>query len=296
MSFASYHPGINLLWFTGALVMSLMFSQPIFLLLSLMGAFAYSVKRGGLRVLIFNLCLLPCVVLFSVYYGAFHHFGVTVLWRNTLGNVMTQEAFFCGLVLGLRISTTLMWMSCVFSVFTTDKLVYLLGRVSPRASLFLAILLRMCPRVKARYLKMKTARAGVGMGTGVGNPLHRIKHLIALLSMTLTWLLDSIGMISQSMTSRGGRLPGRRAYSLYSFTLRDRALVVGSCFLMTLCAMAWALGMTKLSFDPRIYMLPVTPLSFLFYGAYGLFCFLPLGLEIRDEVSFAHQRQKAFQL
>ena len=49
------------------------------------------------------------------------------------------------------------WFSCIFFVFTTDKVVYLFGKVSPRLSLFLAIGLRMVPRIQKEAKRINMA-------------------------------------------------------------------------------------------------------------------------------------------
>ena len=100
--------------------------------------FVSSMKRNGKRAVIFNLCLLPLVVCFALYYSSYHHFGVTVLKQNFIGNNLTVESFVYGLVIGLRFATLCMWLEAIFRVVTSDKVVYLFGRVSPRLSLFLS--------------------------------------------------------------------------------------------------------------------------------------------------------------
>lgn len=164
MGFESYHPAINLIYFVSVLFGTLSFRRPVFVVISFFCAFLYSAKRGGRRQVVFNLCLLPLILLYGLFYAGYHHFGVTVLKRNFIGNRMTLEALLCGLTWGTVLAAAVMWMCCIFSVFTTDKVVYLLGRVSPGAALFLAILLRMCPRMKEQGKKIHVARKAVGRG------------------------------------------------------------------------------------------------------------------------------------
>lgn len=292
MGFECYHPAINLIYFLCVIPAAAAFQQPVFLLISYVCAFAYSVRRGKRKTLIFDLCLIPLTLIFAWCYAAFHHFGVTVLWKNFIGNSMTREAAFRGLTLGLSIASVLMWLSCLFSVFTADKVEYLFGRISPRLTLFLSAILRMCPRIRAQAKKIGTARKAVGRGTNQGNIFRRIGNTFKIFSMLITWFIEAIGTASDSMKSRGCLLRGRTAFSVYRFDSRDRGFVLGLFSCLTLVTMGALLGQTGITFDPRIHMNPITPFSGLFYLAYGVLCLLPMALELAGEYHFEHLRRK----
>lgn len=290
MGFESYHPAINLIYFITAIAAAILFKQPVFLAISYLCAFAYSVKRNGRRAVMFNLCLIPMIVVFMLYYSSYNHFGVTVMRQNFVGNNMTVESLLYGLTLGVIAASVVMWLSCVCSIFTADKVVYLFGRVSPKLSLFLSIILRTVPRVKAQAKKISTARKAVGRGISQGNLIQRILNAINIFSMLITWLLESMTTTSDSMRSRGYALSGRTAFSIYRFDNRDRSLVVGLFGCMTVMLMGGLLGETEIWFDPRIRMNPISMLSCVFYCGYGLLCLLPLILELWSEYRFKKMR------
>ena len=102
----------------------------------------------------FGLCLVPLVVALGLFYSSYHHFGVTNLRQNFIGNQITLESLVYGLALGCTLAGVAMWMSCVYAVFSADKVVYLLGRVSPRLSLFLSLLLRLVPEMWVQARKI----------------------------------------------------------------------------------------------------------------------------------------------
>ena len=291
MGFEKCHPAVNFIYFAGVIAGTIAFQHPIFLVISFLCAFAYSIKRNGWKALIFNLVLLPLIVAFALYYSSYHHFGITVLEQNMIGNNMTLESLVYGFVLGTVAAGVLMWFSCVFSVFTTDKVVYLFGKVSPRLSLFLAIALRMIPRIKKEAKKINTAQKGIGRGVSQGNFFQRLKNCIRIFSMLITWTIESLTTASESMRSRGSSLRGRKAFSIYRFDDRDRAYVVGMFLCLTLTAMAVILRQTNIFYDPKIIMTPITAMSFLFYAGYGAFCLMPLGLELWTEYRFWKARK-----
>ena len=188
-----------------------------------------------------------------------------------------------------------MWLSCLFSIFTADKVVYLFGRISPRLSLFLSILLRMCPRIKAQAKKISTARKSIGRGVNQGNIFRRIANAFKIFSMLISWLIEAMGTLSDSMKSRGYLLKGRTAFSIYRFDNRDRGFVVGIFTCLTLLLMGILLGQTGITFDPRIHMNPITPLSAVFYLGYAALCLLPMAVEVGGEVRFSHLRRETAQ-
>ena len=291
MGFEKCHPAVNFIYFSAVIAGTILFNHPIFLLISFVCGFLYSIKRNGWKAFVFNAILIPLIAAFALYYSNFNHFGVTVLRQNMIGNNMTVESLVYGFALGVTAAGVLMWFSCIYSVFTTDKVVYLFGKVSPRLSLFLAILLRMVPRIKREAKKINTAQRGIGRGANQGNVFQRLRNSIRILSILITWTIDSLTLASESMRSRGSSLRGRKAFSIYRFDNRDRAYVVVLFVCLTMTMMAVILKQTDILYDPRIVMTPITALSCLFYAGYGVFCLMPLGLELWTQYRFWKARK-----
>ena len=176
MRFDSYHPAINLIYFSAAVFCAADFDHPCFIIIAWAGFFIYSFMLNGRKGLLFNLCLIPLDtrsrVLYGCIYAGYNHFGVTVIRENIIGNMITLESFVYGLTIGLRAAILLMIFSCVLSVFSSDKVVYLFGRISPRLSLFLSIILRSQPLIKKMASLINTARRGIGKGARQGSVLR----------------------------------------------------------------------------------------------------------------------------
>lgn len=287
MGFERCHPAVNFIYFAAVFVGMITFQHPVFLAISFLCAFAYSIKRNGIKALVFNLCLLPLILAFGLYYSSYTHFGMTVLKQNMIGNNMTLESLIYGFVLGVIGVGCCIWFSCVFSVFTTDKVVYLFGKVSPRLSLFLAISLRMIPRIKKEAKRINMAQQGIGRGANQGELWQRVRNCVRIFSMLLTWTIDSLTIASESMRSRGSSLRGRKAFSIYRFDNRDRAYVIGLFLCLTLTMMAVLLGQTDMVYDPRILWVTVNPV---FCIGYGILCLMPLMLELWTEYQFRKAR------
>lgn len=290
MKFDSYHPMINLIYFTSAIACTICFKQPVFLGISFFCAFAYSIKLGGIKMLLLNLLFVLLGLGYAARYASYEHFGVTVLTVNMIDNQITLESFVYGLVNGLIFATVCMWFCCIFMLITADKIVYLFGRISPKLSLFLSILLRTVPRIKTRAKRIEISREGIGKGIVQGNLWRKFLHLISLLSILVTWTLEDFVESSNSMKSRGYSLRGRTAFSIYRFDNRDRSLVIVFFGCLTLIGMAVLFDQTTMYFDPMIIMNPITRMSYVFYTVYAVFLLLPMVLQIVGEWRFEKLR------
>lgn len=292
MRFDSYHPMINLIYFTAAILCTICFDQPVFLAISFVCALAYSVKLNGIKMLILDLIFVICAIGYAAWYSYYNHFGMTNLRVNFIGNQITLEAVCYGLTRGVTVITLFMWFLCIFRLITADKVVYLFGRISPKLSLFLSILLRMVPRIKERAKYIEVSREGIGKGIRQGNIVARISHLFSLLSILITWTLEDFVESSNSMRSRGYSLKGRTAFSIYRFDNRDRGLVILFFFCLTLVGMAVLLNQTGIYYSPVIIINPITPLSYVFYGAYAVFLLLPMTLQCIGENKFKQKKEE----
>lgn len=290
MGFESCHPAVNFLFFAAVLYGSVSFRHPAFLAISCLCACAYSVKRNGKAAAIFNLFLLPLVFCFALYYSSYHHFGVTVLKQNFIGNNLTVESFVYGLVIGLRGATVCMWLSCLYRIVSSDKVVYLFGKVSPLLSLFLTILLRLVPRVKQEAQRIDLAQKGIGRGSNQGNLWQRFINCLRIFSMLITWMISALALEADSMRSRGSLLRGRTAFSIYRFDNRDRAFVIALFSCITLTAMGVILGATEMFYNPRIIWKPMDARNSATAIGYTVLCLLPMGLELWTEYRFRKAR------
>ena len=134
-TFSRYHPLVNFLFFTLVLVYSMVLMHPVCLAVSLTGAIWYAVVLNGPKAVRFSLKVtLPVLLLAAVVNPAFNHAGVTILCYLPTGNPLTLESILYGLAAGAMLCAVLMWFMCYNAVMTSDKFVYLFGRVIPPLS------------------------------------------------------------------------------------------------------------------------------------------------------------------
>lgn len=292
MGFEACHPAVNFIFFASVIYGAVTFKHPVFVLIAFLCAFAYSVKRCGKRAAILNLCLLPLILAFALYYSSYHHFGVTVLKKNFINNDITLESIVYGLVIGLRFATLCMWLEAMFRVVSSDKVVYLFGKVSPLLSLFLTILLRLIPRISQEARRINLAQKGIGRGSNQGNVFQRFGNSLRIFSMLITWIISALALESDSMRSRGSLLRGRTVFSIYRFDNRDRAFVIALFSYITMTAMGVILGASKMWYNPRIIWRPLNGIGIVTAIGYLALCFMPMALELWTEYRFHAARKR----
>ncbi|MCL2167181.1 MAG: energy-coupling factor transporter transmembrane protein EcfT [Clostridiales bacterium] len=221
-SFAGFHPLVNLLYFSAVIGFAMFFTHPACLGISLICAISYSLYVNGRKAAKFILVfMLPMLLFTALINPAFNHQGITILTYLPSGNPLTLESIVYGVAAATMLITVISWFSCLNSVMTSDKLVYLFGRLIPALSLVLSMALRFVPRYREQLKIIANAQHCVGRGGIDGNILQKMKHAVKIQSIMVTWALENAIETADSMNGRGYGLPGRSSFSLYRFDRRD---------------------------------------------------------------------------
>ena len=226
-SFSGFHPIINFIFFTLVLLVSMFVMHPVYLAVSLAGAFVYAFHMKGKKALGISLkFMLPMMLIAAAVNAAFNHQGATILTYLPSGNPLTLESILRGLAGAVMLAAVITWFQCYSAVMTSDKFVYLFGRVIPALSLVLSMTLRFIPKFRAQLQVVTQAQRCVGRDVSQGSIPQRVRTGITILSILITWSLENAIETADSMKSRGYGLPGRTAFSIYRFDKRDKALLV----------------------------------------------------------------------
>ncbi|HAE91442.1 MAG TPA: cobalt transporter, partial [Tissierella sp.] len=222
-AFSRYHPAVNFLYFGFIFGFSMVFMHPICLLISLVCSLIYSIELKGKRAIKFNFAfLIPTILITSLINPAFNHEGATIITYLHTGNPLTLESIVYGLAASTMLAAIICWFSCYNEIMTSDKFVYLFGRIIPSMSLILSMSLRFVPKFKTQIKVVSDAQKCVGRDVSNGSVIERIRHGLTILSIMITWALESSIETADSMKSRGYGLPGRTAFSIYKFEKRDK--------------------------------------------------------------------------
>lgn len=282
--FAQYHPLVNFLYFTLVLVFSMVLRHPLAQGVSLLCACIYAVQAEGQRAVLFCLkwCL-PIFLLTALFNPAFSHKGVTILLYLPTGNPLTLESILYGVSAGVLLVTVMVWFMNSSRVITSDKFIYLFGRVIPALSLVLSMTLRFIPKFKSQLAAVVEAQRSIGRDISQGSLLRRMKLAVSVLSIMITWALENAMDTADSMKGRGYGLPGRTAFSIYRLDDRDKSALA---FLL-LCAFCLVMGTAASAFSFRYYpgirAGARTPLALSFQLVYAALCAMPILLNAFEE-------------
>ncbi len=226
-TFSSFHPVVNFLYFGLAFAFSMVFMHPACLLVSLACALTYAVCLNGKKAVRFTLIyMLPMFLTAAIINPAFNHEGGTILAYLPNDNPLTLESVAYGLAASAMLVSVVTWFSCYNAVMTSDKFVYLFGRIIPALSLVLSMTLRFVPKFRAQIRVVSNAQKCVGRDVSNGGVIERARNGLTILSIMVTWALENAIETADSMKSRGYGLRGRTAFSIYRFDRRDRAAAV----------------------------------------------------------------------
>ena len=217
--FARLHPLVDLTFFVLVLAFAMFLSHPAVQLAGLVCAALFALRCTGRGFGRRMAMLLPLMLLAAVVNPLVSHQGVTVLFRFPSGNACTLESVLYGISAAVRLGTAVLWFMGWNAVMTSDKFVYLFGRILPSLSLTLSMGLRFVPRLLRRTREVSQAQK-------LAQPAERgwlagIRRAGRGVSIVVTWALENALDTADSMKSRGYGLPKRTAFSLFRFTLRD---------------------------------------------------------------------------
>ena len=266
------------------------FLHPACLLLSLAAALRYAVCLNGRRAVRRSLrYLLPAALLAALINPTFNHQGATILTYLPSGNPLTLESIAYGLAAAL-LSAVVTWFSCYTAVMTSDKFVYLFGRVIPALSLILSMALRFVPRFQVQARAVSQAQRCVGRDVSDGSLLQRLRNGVTILSILLTWCLENALETADSMKSRGYGLPGRTAFSIYRLDDRDQAALWWLGALGGYILSMWGAGGFACRYFPTFRLAPRDGWSLSGLLAFGLLCLTPVIIDRREDRQWTRLR------
>lgn len=284
-AFETYHPIVLFSFFVAAIGLSMFFMHPIYLAITIFSAISLNTALRRQPFFKDWKLYVPLFFLMAIINPMISHNGQLVLLYIN-GNALTVEAIMYGIAIATMIVAIMLWFSCYNVVMTSDKFIYLFGKVSPALSLTLSISLRLVPRFKHQLAQIVQAQKGIGMDYTAGSLWHRIKCIVRILSILITWALDNAIDTADSMKARGYGVKKRTAFSLFIFERRD-GYVLAIIILLFLSNLAASfIGTTTFYFYPTFGAIKWDIVSILFYSNYFILLSIPLAIEIRGALKW----------
>ncbi|MCI2112621.1 MAG: energy-coupling factor transporter transmembrane protein EcfT [Ruminococcus sp.] len=290
-AFSKLHPTVNFIFFAFVLVLSMFVMNPVCLALSLVCAFVNAVYLNGIKTV--KLCLkfiMPMMLLIILINPVFNHQGVTILTYFPWDNPLTLESIIYGIASAALLSSVVLWFSVFNRVITSDKLVYLFGRIIPSLSLVLSMSLRFVPKFSAQFKNVRNAQRCIGRDISDGSVINRIKNGIRIISIMLSWSMENAIETADSMKSRGFGLKGRTAYSIYRFDRRDLTVLIIVALLGVTVSVSAITGVIDFNYYPSIKGNLTDALSLATFFLYGILMLIPTILNAWEGIKWKRLR------
>ena len=286
LGFKSVHPISAFVFFVFAFMLSMTASHPLLLAVSFITGLTYDIKLSGKKAVSFFLkVILPMVFLITFFNGIFSHYGVTVLFKIPNGNNFTLEALVFGFVFSIRTASALLWLNSFNEIITSDKFIFLFGRISPKTALVISMVLRFIPLVRSQSEEIKKAEKGVGNLPTEKDFIGKIRHGARRLSILISWTLEKGIDSADSMKARGYGLTGRTSFNSYPFTLEDTLFLMLS---LIASVMFFYVGAEyKAGYNPVIDVPMPDNLSLIFIIFIALVLLLPTFYDLREEIKWS---------
>ena len=272
--FKSYHPLANLIFYVAVIGVTMLTDDPFMLLVSLFGSIAYGVLLEGKKAVIITLRgILPVIIFTALLNPLFNHAGITPLFYMPGGNAVTLEAVLFGISAGVKLSAVVMWFYSLNKIVTSDKIIYLFGKISPYFGLTLSLILGFVPVVKNKFSICFEAQSQFGKSKFV--------TLARCMLSTAGWVIEGAADTAQSMHGRGFGLKGRTSFNLFIIEKKDIAFMV-------ICAVAFGfIILLKINGDFDFYYYPYvksfgSPMRYFGSLVYLALCLMPFGVYFKE--------------
>lgn len=285
-TFSTYHPIINFGFFCCVIGIGIFLMHPVFLAIGMAASLTYALMLGGKGTLKFVLIfLVPMILLMVIINPLVNHQGETILFY-TKHSYITLEAVLYGVSTGFMLASILLWFFCYNRIMTSDKFVYLFGRIMPAISLIFSMVMRFVPNYKMQIKKISDAQKCIGRDVSDGTIVQKARHGIKIISVMFTWALENAIDTADSMRSRGYGIKDRSTFSIYRFDRRDT--VAGIVLILTAAVMliGACLGMCSMEFYPQLIMADMSAFGIAVYAAYILMCFFPIIVEVKEALTW----------
>lgn len=290
-AFSQMHPIVNFIFFAFVIGFSMFIMNPACLLISLVCALVNALYlKGKKAVRLSVLYLLPTIIIIAIVNPVFNHDGVTMLAYFPWDNPLTLESIIYGIATAVLLSSIVLWFSCFNEVMTSDKFIYLFGRVIPSLSLVLSMALRFVPKFIFQFNVIRNSQKCIGRDISDGKLLQRLKNAAKIISIMISWVLENAIETADSMKSRGHGLKGRTAFSIYRFSKRDAAvlsLIMTSGVILIIMSV---LDVAKFRYFPSVKGNVISAPAIIYYALYFSLMIMPLAINVWEGIKWKRLR------
>lgn len=290
-AFANYHPICLMIYFLSVIIIAMFVQNPVLQLSALFGAVLFCICLQRKKEILSGFYFyIPLFILVTLTNPLFSHNGVTPLFFLN-GQAVTLEAFVYGVAIAVMVIGVMLWCRCYSEIMTSDKFLYLFGRVIPKLSLVLSMILRFIPQFKKQIKKVKNAQKTMGMYSSKSR-VERINSSLKVFFVMISWSLENSFETSISMKARGYGVKKRTNYSIFTFSSNDVVLLSSTLLFLLITIVSVSIGKMDFWYYPSISEINVSVFSIITYISFFLLSFTPFFIEIKEAFKWKYYISK----
>lgn len=280
--FGTLHPAVSMCYFVCVIGLTLACPHVVTVLLSLLGSTLFNLALRGRKAFGRTMrFVLPMFLIVCIGNPLVNHRGVTMLCL-LFNQWITLEAIVYGVVTACSLAAIILWFGCYQEVMTSDKFLYLFGKVAPATALLITSALRFIPQMQQNAAQVKQSRAMLQDNSP--RLFQKLAHAIQNLSALLGMSMENAVQTADSMKARGFGARRRTTFHLFRFDARDARTLALILTLFGICVVARCYGHGYMEYYPRITALTMGASSMTMFILFAALMLLPSILEAKEAV------------
>lgn len=222
--FSKLHPAVLFFYFSSIVGFTMLMEHPLLIFISLLCAVIAGALLLGRTVFLKELKFyLFSYLLMIIINPIVSQRGETTLFQIWKWRI-TVEAIVYGICIGALLLAVMVWFRAFSKAISSDKIIYLFGKVIPVLGLAISMILGFVDKLKNQYQKIATAQKALGTGSNKKGFVKKARQLMNLFSILLTWSLENAIETADAMACRGYGAKKRTFMSVFKMTKTDYML------------------------------------------------------------------------
>lgn len=282
--FSSIHPLPSFLYYIGAIILTMTYYHPIFLLSGLLILIAINlIQDRGKKLKSYGKFYIFMALIIVFLNPIISSRGETVLFY-VFDKVITLESFIYGVCTMLSLISIMVLFLSYNMVITDDKFMYLFSGILPKTSFLIMMTMRFIPLLRRRAEEITTVQKLIGGEVKDSSFKEKIIEGMKVLNILVTWSLEESIQTARSMRARGyGTTKARTFYFNYRMDTLDIIVFIVIIASISILLFSWNTNIFDYQIYPKVQNIKFDIKTTLFLILYSLYMGIPIIIEGMDK-------------
>lgn len=282
------HPLAAAVWCLEAMAIAMFSTDPMTVIILLLGAALFAFLQDAKKTVRYLPAVFSLFLIMTAANPLLNHRGNTVLFVMN-DSPVTLEALIYGAYAAAMIVSVFFIAFGMTEVMTSEKILHLLRKLSPKASMVLSMSLRSIPHFAEQAKEIEDTQKTLGLYKK-DNIVDTVRGKLKVFDILTSWALENGITTAESMEARGWG-SGKRSYlSPFKMTAGDAFLLLVSSF--SFAVAMWGVITVKTSFYPVFSFYEGTAARTVGYLSAAALSFLPSAIEIKEVIRWKYLTSK----